>query len=117
MVKAKHAPAKVTKAAATGTRSSSRTKSQPVKFRPGGSSDVPSSIDDMIESVATDAIARSSIPFSTDAEEALKDALGPALDLFFEAAFARAASKKRDDPNDEDLQATLAAYKKQLSKN
>ena len=94
-----------------GKRASSRASKPPSRFKPGGSADVPSSIESLIRSVTTEAAGKSSIPLSAGAISALEEALEPAIGRFLQAVGERAAAAGRP-ANDADFASVLKQFKK-----
>lgn len=70
------------------SRRSKRSKKAPMRFRPGGDADTPSSIDNMIHEIALQATAKSDVPFAPDAVVALEHALEPAMQVRMRLASA-----------------------------
>mmetsp|Transcript_18718 Transcript_18718/g.48759 ORF Transcript_18718/g.48759 Transcript_18718/m.48759 type:complete len:126 (+) Transcript_18718:100-477(+) len=99
-------------AKAAPAKKSARVRRGPQRFIPGGSADVPQEVEDMVHTIATEAVRSAPLPMTSDAVTALRTALLPAMTAFVDAARASAATRGSDEITDKDFEAVLEYYLK-----
>eukprot|EP00041_Stephanoeca_diplocostata_P018423 m.385586 g.385586 ORF g.385586 m.385586 type:complete len:118 (+) comp21010_c0_seq1:355-708(+) len=99
----------VTKRPIAGVRRSSRATKVPQRFRPGGTADVPSALEELIHKATFEAAGKAELPLTLDAVTALEDALKPAVAGFLAAVVSHADKNGRHDVCDADFDSVLCA--------
>ena len=93
------------------SRKSVRSKTAPVRFRPGNS-DCPTELLTLIHEVATSAADKSNVPFEPDAVVALEEALEPMLEAMCAQAYKLAKADGREEITEQDLRAVSKSFMK-----